>query len=247
MRVLIFIVFVMLPAWAHTQPRFGVEVGFGQSGGMTSYIDNVTHLQDETIYLADEPGGSGLAVIAAFVFEDLAIELESRWFAREELILHHRGRENFDSTGKVRPDSSVDDAGVDYAEIEERRIAIPDRARGQLFVAAASGVYRWYLLEGDFNLFIPFGLGISLTHIFEPTQPYVFGLKGFSGVTGMFDVSGPIALYANLGVHALITPSYRRQDDVTRSSAAVGESTLESMISTFSYASISIGFQFTVR
>ena len=56
----------------HAQSRFGIEVAAGQAGGATSYVRNTTYLQDDTLFLANELAGTGLALNLAFVFTDQA-------------------------------------------------------------------------------------------------------------------------------------------------------------------------------
>jgi len=239
---------IFLPASVIAQPRFAIELGFGQSGGLTTYIDNIAYVQDDSIFLVNEMAGSGFAVGASFVFDTLEIYLDGRWFGRDQLVLHHQGSQPFtDTDSRTRPNGTIDDAGVEYLRISERRLTVPDRSRGDLLLVGASGGYRWYLLKGDVDLFIPISAGLVMTHILQPSEPFVFGLQSSIGFTALFELADPVSLFANLRLHGVLTPSYRNQDDVARASVNVGESTFSSVVSTMLYTSIGIGFQVAIR
>lgn len=249
MRITLFILaFLCLPWTAHAQARFAVELQFGQSAGLTSYLQNVVYLQDETIFLADEIAGSGLAFGVAFVFEQLELAIDARFFERSDIKLHHQGTEPFLlASVRTRPDGSVDDAGVTYRSISERQLAVPIRNRGDLFVTTLSGGYRWYIVEGDFDLFVPMSGGLAITHVFEQAQPYAFGLQVSTGMTAAFDIASPVSFFVSGRLHGLLTPTYGSQDDAARSSATVGQGTMGAAVSTLVYSSLNIGFQVAIR
>lgn len=249
MRFALFIlVTLLLPLSAQAQARFGVELQFGQSAGLSSYLHNVVYLQDETIFLADEVAGSGMTFGAAFVFEQLELAIDARWFERSDLRLHHQGTEPFLlASSRTRPDGSIDDAGVKYREISERQLAVPVRNRGDLFVTTLSGGYRWYLLSGDFALFVPISGGLVMTHVLEQARPYAFGAHVSTGLTAAFDIASPVSVFISGKLHGVLTPTYGSQDDAARSSAVVGQGTIGAAISTLLFSALNIGFQVAIR
>lgn len=232
---------------AQAQTRFGIELSVGQGAGSTSYIQNVTYLEDDQLFLADEVAGSGLNLNLAFVFTDLELSVDAVLFDRSKLELHHQSDQTGVPEDRIRPDGSVDDAGYTYSPISPTTIVVPDRSRGSLLVTTVTGGWRYFILQGDIDIWVPLAAGLAITHVAEATRPWAFGAVGSAGLGFTFDIANPIALSAQARINAMITPTYGPQNDAARTSAQVNESTLSAAVSTMLYSTFGIGIQVAIR
>ncbi len=220
----------------------------GQAGGLTSYVQNVGYTQDDQIFLADEVAGTGLSLNLAFIFDELELSVTMSFLDRSKIRLHHQANEQGPlPDDRIRPDGTIDDAGFTYREISPVVAVVPDRSRGSLLVATTTGGWRYYLLQGDVDIWVPFAAGLATTHILEDSRPWKFGLAGSIGLGLTFDVAKPIAIYAQTRFNAILTPTYGPQSDSARTSAEVGESTWSSAVSTMLYTNFAIGIQIAIR
>ena len=239
---LIIILFVI--TWsveATAEPRFGVEGSIGQSIGTTSYIDNTVVMRSDIPYLGNELPDAGLAIALTFLFRELEVGADLRWFPRERVDLHHRGDTTLPAN-RERPDGSIDDSGVTYTPIENITEDVSNLGQGDLFLASIVGGYRWYFLHGDiFEMYAPFSGGIVAAHISEPVMDYTFGLQASTGVGATLKIAGPVAITGGWRLHGLLTPTYGRQDDASRRSTEIGESTIGAMTSTIKPKTMRIG------
>ena len=239
---------VCLPTAVHAQSRFGIEVAAGQAGGATSYVRNTTYLQDDTLFLANELAGTGLALNLAFVFTDLELSFNAMLFDRSRVQLHHQAESDGPiPTDRIRPNGTIDDSGYTYRSITPTSVTLPDRSRGSLLLTTATGGWRYFILQGDVDVWVPISAGLAITHISEPTRPWVFGVVGSVGLGVTFDVAKPIAIFAQTRFSGVLTPTYGLQSDASRTSASVGESTLSASVSTLLYSTFTLGVQVTIR
>lgn len=244
--IALLVLVISCPALA--QPRFGVEMSAGQAGGLTSYIQNVGYTQEDQIFLADEVAGVGLSLNLAFIFDELELSVTASFLDRSKIRLHHQANEQGPlPDDRIRPDGTIDDAGFTYRDISPVVVTVPDRSRGALLVATTTGGWRYYLLQGDVDIWVPFAAGVAITHILEDTRPWTFGLATSVGLGFTFDVAKPIAIYAQARVNGILTPSYGDKADASRTSAEVGESTWSSAVSTMLYTNFGIGIQIAIR
>lgn len=236
------------PAEPLAQPRFGIEASVGQGVGFTPYVDNAAYLEFETPTLANEIPGSGAVVAIQLVFESLEANLTLQFFDREQIEITHVSDDDL-PPGRVRPDGTIDDAGISYTELDESRtITVPDRSRGGLILGTLGAAYRWYVWGGElFDVYLPLGGGLGVINISEPTRPWVFGLFATGGVGASFDVAPPVGLFVNARVSGLLTPSYLDFDDASRAAVEVGDSTEAAAFDTMVYGNVLFGIQFTVR
>lgn len=241
-----FCIIVFWSALAIAQPRFGVEVSAGQNLGLTSYVDNVVVLQDDLPLLADELVGSGVGFNLDFLFSKWAVGAEVRLFDRETIRLHHRGTTSLPA-GRVRPDGSVDDSGIDYVEFGPVRSPSPATQPGDLLLIDIGANYRLYVLDSAFMLWFPVGASVLATKILETSQPTIFGVGGSTGVGFGYVIAPPIGVFVSGLAHGILTPAYRPLGDAARGSYVSGESTEEAVFSSMAYASIMVGLQFTIR
>lgn len=230
------------------QPRFGVEVSAGQGGGLTSYIDNSPYAQDDSIFLANEIAGTGLSLGLAFIFDDLELTLSGQLFDRSRVSLHHVANEPGPlPDDRIRPDGTIDDSGFTYREISTTAVTVGDRSRGDLLMSSVSGGWRYFILSGDVDIWVPIAGGISVAHVLEDTRPWVFGVTASTGIGLTFEIASPISIFVQTRVHGVLTPSYGPQQDAARTSASVGESTLEAATASMLYSSFGIGLQVAIR
>lgn len=234
-------------AVAADPPQFGIEASVGQSFGFTSYVDSVPFDAGDTVFLADERAGAGLALGLMLVFESIEIGLNFRWFERRQVTLTHRGNSTL-PPGRQRPDGSVDDSGITYESIDAQTLTVPDPSRGSLFTASLEAGYRLYLTDsGALDLFVPFGGGLVLTQIQETQRPVEFGLIANSGFGINVDVARPIGFFLIGRLGLIMTPAYGNQDDINRSAVTTSQSTVEALFSSLLFTSVTAGVQFVVR
>lgn len=235
---------VAAQAWA--QPRFAVEVSAGQNVGLTPYVDNVVLLQGERPVLVDELPGTGAAFDLHFLFSNWLVGGSVRFFDRETIRIHHRGTEDLPDN-RIRPDGSIDDAGVDYEPIEPIRSPTPIARPGDLLVVDFGTAYRFYALDGPFSVFFPVSAAFVGVKVLETNRPTILGLRGGLGAGASIAVAPPFALFVQGSAEGLITPAYRGMADTARTSHAAGEGTEKAVVSTMAYGSALIGIQFTVQ
>lgn len=228
-------------------PQFGIEGSVGQAIGFTSYVDNVTYVADDDVFLANERADVGLALSLIFVFQELEVGVNARWFGRQRVTLTHRGDAPLPE-GRIRPDGSADDSGIHYDEIESQTITVPDASRGSLLMLSAEGGYRLYFTEnGPLDVWTPLSGGLVMTHVNEPQREFEFGLTVNSGIGLTVAVAQPISFFLVGRLGALFTPTYGNQDDANRDAVATGQSTPEALLSTLVFTSVTAGIQFSVR
>jgi hypothetical protein len=228
------------------QPRFGVEAAAGQNVGFTSYVDNVVVVQGNRPLLVDEITGTGAAFDLRFVLNEWEIGAGVHLFDRDTIRIHHRGLEELPEN-RIRPDGSVDDSGIDYAEIEPIRSPSPATQPGSLLVIDVGAGYRWYVIDTSFGLYFPVYGGLVATHILEPNQPTILGVSAATGFGLSYDVAPPIGVFVSGRVHGVLTPAYRPLADAARTSTTAGETTEEAVFSAMAHGVAIVGLQFTVR
>jgi hypothetical protein len=251
---------VMIPARADAEPpQFGVEVGVGTALGLSPYLRNevLTEPDPSTTdasgrswllpSLADVETGGATAVSLRLVASNIAAGLSFKWFDLPAYEIHHRG-DRLIPPNRRRADGSVDDSGVEYQPIEPPiEQAIPERVRNSLMIIGLGGDYRFHWPGEAFDVFVPVGAEVVLTHVTRPAGPYRLGLGASSGVGATFSLGGRLSLVLDARLHALATGHYGRRSDSARRSAAIGESTEAAFFSTLTYASANLALQFKIR
>ena len=246
------------PAWA-APPEFGVEVEAGTTTSMTPYLRNEVITETDRTEtdssgrfklrpsLADRQAGAGTALAARLVANRIEAGLSLRWFDLHQYEIHHRGQQSV-SQERVRPDGTVDDSGVDY---ERLRPALEDPIgedrQAQLFVIGLGAGYRFMWPGEPFDIFVPVGGELVLTHVNEDAAPWRLGLEMNSGLGVSIGFLDNVALLLSGRLHALATTHYGRRSDAARRAVAVGESTEDAFFSTMLYGSANLAFQFTIR
>ncbi len=238
--------FMLFTSNASAQPRFGIEASVGQSIGVTTYVDNAVYVQDNQPFIADENADSGISLALTFVFTRVEVGLDLRWFSRDSVTVNYAGTENLPE-GRIRPDGSVDDAGIQYEAVEPITLNVA-RGRGSLFVGSLFAGYRFYLYDGEsVQFYVPAVGGLVMTHVQEDSLEYEFGLTANTGIGMSVDVSSPVAIFATTRLHGLVTPTYGRQTDASRAATKTGETTFSATMDSFIFASLTLGIQFAIR
>lgn len=248
-RIITTIVFgalLLAAAPAASQPRFGVEAAAGQNIGLTSYVDNVVVVQGNRPLLVDEIAGTGAAFDLRFVLNQWEIGGAVHFFDRDTIRIHHRGLEELPEN-RIRPDGSVDDAGIDYSAIEPIRSPSPATQPGSLLIVDIGAGYRWYVVDTAFGLYFPVYGGLVATHVLDPNQPTILGVSAATGFGLSYDVAPPIGVFVSGRIHGVLTPAYRPLADASRTSSTAGETTEEAVFSAMAHATAVVGLQFTVR
>lgn len=248
----------LLPTWAHAQQRFGIEIQAGQNIGLTSYKQNIIVVEDSTVtdingeqeyqpYLANEETNWGGHLVARLLINDFEVSLSGQWYTRDRLTIHHKGQQTL-PRNRRRPDGSFDDSGVDYIKLETPRVReAPSRGRGNLFVATASGGYRWTFYDALFQMYVPVGLGVSLVSIQEDSQPLLLGGQLHAGLGASYKLSENLALSASARLHGLLSFHYGDVSDAARRAQQVNEGTEEALFSSMWSTSGMVGIVYIIR
>lgn len=261
------LVFVGLtwPQMASAQPKFGLEVEGGRNVGLTPYLRNIVVAERELLgqtfdesrpfrpYLGDQESGWGTHLELRFITRGIYGSLSVRWFSVEESTVHHRGYlpnhdDNTLRPTRVRPDGSVDDAGVDYRPLEgDIPIPLREPESANLLVLGLNGGYRFYVYEGPVDVFLPVGGGLVLTHVTRPREPWRPGIEARAGVGAAFQISSLLSLVVQSRMHAMATAAYARRSDSARRAAETGGGTGAAFFSTMIYPSFDLSLRFTIR
>lgn len=249
-----------LPAAA--QQRLRVEATVGQSTGLTSYRRDVLYAQETAEpdpdpaldgaglvqpYLADETNTWGAHLALRLLIDQFIVGISTQWHLRDQLVLHHQG-DTLLSQKRQRPNGSWDDAGVDYAPLEQERVITSrQRNRGLLFVGTLAGGWCFEFFEDPFTLRLPLTLGVTMVNIAEPAQPYVFGLKAEAGAGASYRFTENFALTGGARLGALGTIEYNAYADAARRAQLTGRGTEAALFSTLVQASLELGVMFIVR
>ena len=262
---LLALVAVCLPADADAQPRFGVEVEGTRNVGLTPYLRNVVYsdaeLQGQDYagaerfrpFLADERSGWGSGVALRIVSNAIHGGLTFQWFKVDTARVHHRG--STAGTGddtlrptRIRADETVDDSGVRYSELDEPvEIPVGPAKEANLFVFGLEGGYRFYLYQGNFDIFTPVTGSLLLVHLGRRGAPYRPGLGLSTGVSASFDFVSVMSLVVGARIEGFGTPEYWHRSDAARRAAELGETTEAALFSTQLSASLQLAVQFGIR
>ena len=255
---------LLAPTPARAQQRFGLELGVGQSNGLTSYRRDVVYAQptnqpnpdpDPELagqplyqpYLADERNGWGPGLSLRLLIGAFEIGLSAQLHDRSQLRLHHQGT-SLISERRRRPDQTWDDSGIDYIELDEpREVLSRQRNRGDLLVASLLGGWRLEFDYDPFTLFFPVTFGLAMVNITEQAQPFVFGFKAGAGAGASYRLSESFALTGSGRLGLLGTIEYDPWDDAARRAALTGRSTPAALISTLVQGTVELGVTFWVR
>ncbi len=240
-------------------PKFGVEVEAGTAAGLTSYLRNEvvttvdrSQTDDQGRFLlrpslADVTTGTGTSVALRLIASNIAAGLSVSWFDLTANEIHHRGDRSLPIT-RVRPDGSVDDSGVGYQQISPALDqTIPTNSRNTLLVFGLGGDYRFFWPGKAFDVFVPVGAQLVITHVTRTAGPYRLGLAASSGLGMTIQFLDGVALVVDARLHALATGHYGRRADAARRAVSVGESTEDAFFSTLAFASANVALQFTIR
>ena len=247
-RFFLFILVLLgAPGAVFAQTNFGLELGIGPNFGLTPYIDNVVILDDDIPLLVDEQPGGGVNFALRFLFDDLEIGAKIHLYDRTTVITHHRGTDPI-PPNRVRPDGSVDDAGVIYEPVERRSSTVPSRGRGDLMMVGMSGGWRWYFLNrAGVSMYIPVvGTVVGVT-VLEANNPWVIGLSAGSGLGVSYQLGEPVAIFASAQVDGVVTPGYRSLSDSARTGFTAGESTEEALFASFFQSNVLVGIRVVLR
>ncbi len=255
----------LFPRSTPAQPKFAVEIEGGRAAGLTPYLRNVVYTDAELSggayagsepfrpYLADEKSGWGNRLGIRFVSNGIVGGLSFQWFDISVADVHHRGHVPGSEDDELRPsrirsDGTIDDSGVEYTRLDDpHSLSIGEPKAANLFVLGLEGGYRFYLLEGDVDLFVPTGGSLVLTHLGRPNAPFRPGLGAFSGFAATFDFISVMSLVAGTRLHAMVTPEYWNRSDAARRAADLGHSTESALFSTQLSVSFNLAVQFTIR
>lgn len=250
----------LAPARAAAEPpQFGVEVGGGTAAGLTSYLRNEVALEEDRTrtdeqgrpllqpFLADRQTGTGTSVAVRLIASNIAAGVSLTWFDLPQNNLHHAGASAL-SRSRIRPDGSIDDSGIDYAELDPViEQPISEDMRRTLFVMGLDAEYRFMWPGDNIDIFVPAGAGLVITHVNRDAGPYRLGLDISSGVGVTINLSESIGLVLEGKLHGLATSHYGRRADAARRAVEIDETTEEAFFSTLVYASGNAALQFTIR
>lgn len=240
-------------------PEFGVELEVGRTAGLSPYLRNEVFVEvdrastDEqgefllTPFLADRPTGNGFAAEVRLVADRVAAGVSLRTFPQDAWRIHHRGVQKL-SQRRLRSDSSVDDSGVDYVELDPPL----DRDASQteastLFEVGFGAEYRYVWTGPAVDLFIPMGGRLMLMHDSRRPGLNRIGLQAHGGAGVALRLLPTTSLMLIGRVHAGATGHYGRRPDAARRAVEVDESTEAALFSTLLSASINVGVQFRIR
>lgn len=253
------------PASASAQPKFGIEVEGGRNIGLTPYLRSLVYSEAELLgesfdqsesfrpYLGNARAGWGTNLEVRVVARQIYGSLSFRWFEVGDGSVHYKGfRPNHESARlrptRIRPDGSIDDAAVQYRELESPvRFRLSEARRANLLVFGLNGGYRFYVYQGSFDVFIPVGGGLIATHLTGRRNPVRPGLEARSGVGGAFDFASILSLVVNARLHGLVTPNYLRRSDAARRAAETGGNSGSAFFSAMLYPSLNVSLRFTIR
>lgn len=253
------------PERADAQPRFGVEVEVGRNAGLTPYLANVVYSEAEILgrgytggesfrpYLADERSGWGSGLGARIVTDGFQAGAKVRWYTIDTAVVHHRG--DLDGrpddqlrASRVRPNGTVDDAGVDYRKLREPlTIDLGPTNRSSLVVVGLGGGYRIPIVDDPFRVFAPVGGELRLAFVTRRAAPLRPGLGVKSGIGAAFDVVDSVAIVVKTGVDGLATPAYWNRTDQARRVDQLDGTTEGALFSTQLAATFDLAFQFKIR
>lgn len=245
---------------AHAEPpRFGIEVNAGPALGLSAYLRNEALVQPDanqphpgearwvSSSLYDVDTGAGIASALRLVASNISAGFSFQYFDLPARTIHHRGDRALPAS-RQRADGSLDDSGVHYRPMEPPiREKLSGRQRDALLVFGLGGDYRFYWSDEAFDVFVPLGADVILTHVTRPAAPYRLGLDVFGGVGTSVTLSSGISLLVDGRLHAVATSHYGRRADSARRSVELGESTETAFFSTLLYVSASVGLQFKIR
>lgn len=253
------------PERAEAQPRFGFEVEVGRNVGLTPYLANIVYSEAEVLgrgytggenfrpYLADERSGWGSGLGARIVTDGFKAGAKVRWYSVDTAVIHHRG--DLDGrpddqlrASRVRPNGTVDDAGVDYRPLREPlTLDLGPVNRSTLVVIGLGGGYRIPVLDKPFRLFVPVGGQLRVTFVTRRPAPLRPGLGLQSGIGAAFDVVESVGLVVKAGVDGLATPAYWNRTDQARRVDQLDGTTEGALFSTQLAATFDLAFQFEIR
>lgn len=247
------------PGRVHAHPpQFGVELKAGSALGLSSYLKNEALIEQEggdgtgdganfTPSLADIDTGTGPALSLQLLASSISAGLSFQYLDLPAHRVHHRGERSLPPT-RLRADGSVDDSGMSYSRVDPPiKTAISERTRDSLLLLGLGGDYRFFWPADNFDVYIPVGVEMVLTHITRPASPYRLGLNASSGVGTTVRLGDNIALVLDARLHALATTHYGRRADAARRAVSVDESTEAAFFSTLLYGSAHVGLQFRIR
>lgn len=248
----------------HAQQRVHAELTVGQAAGLTSYMRNVIDTQASSefdpnpdpdfagtpllqTYLADETNGWGSHIRARLKLGDYLIAASAQFHPRGQLIRHHRAT-TLESRARLRPDGTLDDAGVEYTALEEKEtVTARQRNRGALFVSSLQGGYSFEYNIEPFTLSVPLTAGLCMVNISEPAMPYAFGLRATTGIDGQYKLADNFAVSANFGLSALATMEYQDRQDAARRASLTGQGSSAALFSTLVQSWLEVGVVFIIR
>lgn len=250
-----------MPQNALAQQNFGIDINIGQATGLTPYQRNVVYATSTTEpdpelpgealrkpFLADESNGWGTHMAMRFHVNDLLLELNAQWHPRTQYVLHHESDDRLSRT-EQRASGSYDDGGITYTPLDETRtVPALERNRGTLLIASLSGGWQYNALSIDpIDLFIPITVGLALTHINEPSQPFKFGAKVATGTYLSYRFAENFALGGGVKFAAIVTSQYKNKQDAYRRAKIRNESTLQALTSSLIQTTLEFGLTFIVR
>lgn len=261
----VMVVVSLAPCGASAQPKFAVEVEGGRNFGLTSYLRNVVYSEAEVEgddfagtepfrpVLVDEKSGWGTAFALRFVGNGIMGGLTVRWFNVEEARVHHRGsipnsRDNRLRSSRIRTNGTIDDSGVNYTPVEqEEDVPVGPLKSANLFVFGLEGGYRFYVYQGDFDIFIPASGSIILTRLGRRFAPFRPGLGVYTGASASFDFVSVMSLVLGGRIHGFATPTYWNRSDAARRASELGQTTESALFSSQLFFSLDLGVQFAIR
>ena len=250
-------VLLFIAGSAEAKPRFGFELKLGltaplaippfnrfvRSTSVLRDVETEALLADEGIpYIADATHAPGLSATVLMTFRDFEFSGSIHNFNWSDSVLRYRGNK---SVTRVN-DNFIDDAGVEYEEI------VPPQEVGEKIVDSPNlslltfdGGYRYYLSEGFIEAYLPVGAGIVRAQPSETGEPQ-WGLHLWGGFTTDLAISN-IAFIFDARYHFIVTDESTNSQQSINNAVVTDEGVLSTLLSTFHFLSIQVGFRYGVN
>jgi hypothetical protein len=181
------------------------------------------------------------------VADSLIGHVRFRWFNLDQQRVHHKGESTipFD---RMRPDGTVDDAGVSYEALDPPvGDPLPPGAEQTLYELGVGGGYRILWPGRRVDFFVPIEGSLVWLRASGSASPMRLGLEAASGGGLSLQLSESMALNLTGKLHGLLTRHYGRSGDAAYRAVEVGESTEASFFSSHVFATGNMALQFTIR
>jgi hypothetical protein len=256
---LVFVAVAALPGEATgAQPQFGLELEGGATNELHPYVRNeviTSHGSGELNippghfqpFLVDRRASASPSLTLRLVAKSLIGHIRFRWFNLDQQRVHHKGESTipFD---RMRPDGTVDDAGVSYEALDPpANDALPPGADQTLYELGVGGGYRILWPGRAVDFFVPIEGSLVWLRASGSASPMRLGLEAASGGGLSLQLNETIALNLTGKLHGLVTRHYGRSGDAAYRAVEIGESTEAAFFSSHLFATGNMALQFTIR